>query len=207
MENLYLFDFDGVLVDSLSFYEQAVNRCLAELGAPPLESRQEYLDIFEDNFYEGIRKRGVDVEAFMAVSRALAPELDCTLVQPVAGLAPVLGALAAVHDLLVISSNSAAVIRSLLARFDLERYFADVLGLEFTLSKVDKIRHAMTRFASGPGETFYIGDTAGDIREAREAGVRAVAVTWGWHTREKLALAAPDVIVDVPAELLAVASS
>lgn len=204
MENLYLFDFDGVLVDSLAFYEQAVNRCLTALGAPPLESRQEYLDIFEDNFYEGIRKKGVDVEAFMAVSAALAPELDYSLVQPVAGLAPVLAALAADHELLVISSNAAEVIRPLLDRFGIARHFADVLGLEFTLSKVAKIRHAMARFASEPDDTYYIGDTAGDIREAREAGVRAVAVTWGWHTREKLARVDPDVIVDAPADLLAV---
>jgi phosphoglycolate phosphatase len=50
--------------------------------------------------------------------------------------------------------------------------------------------------------TFYIGDTTGDILEAREAGVQTVAVTWGWHSREKLVAVHPDFLVDRPEELL-----
>ena len=34
------------------------------------------------------------------------------------------------------------------------------------------------------------------------AGVRTVAVTWGWHTRDRLTLSDPDLIIDSPAELL-----
>lgn len=42
----------------------------------------------------------------------------------------------------------------------------------------------------------------GDVREAREAGVRTVAVTWGWHPRERLERACPDVLIDKPEDLL-----
>ncbi len=34
------------------------------------------------------------------------------------------------------------------------------------------------------------------------AGIKTVAVTWGWHNRERLAAAHPDFIVDKPLELL-----
>jgi phosphoglycolate phosphatase len=50
--------------------------------------------------------------------------------------------------------------------------------------------------------SFYIGDTVGDIKEARAAGVWTVAVTWGWHSRERLLAARPDFLVDTPEELL-----
>jgi phosphoglycolate phosphatase len=48
-------------------------------------------------------------------------------------------------------------------------------------------------------------DTAGDVREAREAGVKTVAVTWGWHPRSRLERALPDVIIDDPNKLLGLA--
>jgi phosphoglycolate phosphatase len=202
MTRLYLFDFDGVLVDSLALYEAAVSDCLRALGSPPLSSRQEYLEIFEDNFYEGIRKRGVDVAAFMEVSLALAPFLDYGQVRPADGIGPVLEVLARRHTLLVVSSNSAGVIRGILARHGLEAVFTDVWGLEFMLSKVGKIRAAMARFGTGPGGTCYICDTTGDIVEAREAGVRTVGVAWGLHSRERLGAAGADVTIASPAELL-----
>ena len=50
---------------------------------------------------------------------------------------------------------------------------------------------------------YYVCDTVGDIREARDAGIRTVAVTWGWHSRERLAAAHPDRLIDVPEKLLA----
>jgi phosphoglycolate phosphatase len=62
----------------------------------------------------------------------------------------------------------------------------------------------MARFQIGRDRTYYIGDTAGDIREARAAGVRTVAVTWGWHSRERLAATQPDFLVDTPEELLSI---
>ena len=202
MEKLILFDFDGVIVDSLELYETSFNRCLKELGIPPLKGRQDFLSIFEENFYEGIRSKGIDVDAFMKISRAIAPSLPYEQVKPVAGLLPVIEELAQRHRLVIVSSNSTPVIRRMLSLHGLDAHFLNVLGLEFTLGKIEKIRHAMVRYETGPDHTYYVGDTAGDIREAKEAGVRTVAVTWGWHTRESLTLSAPDLIIDSPDELL-----
>ena len=202
MEKLILFDFDGVIVDSLELYEKSINCCLKELGIPPLKGRQDFLSIFDENFYEGIRRKGIDVDAFMRISWTIAPSLPYEQVKPAAGILPVIEELARRHRLVIVSSNSTPVIRRMLSLHGLGEHFLDVLGLEFTLGKIEKIRHAMVRYETGPDCTYYVGDTAGDIREAKEAGVRTVAVTWGWHTREKLTLSDPDLIIDSPAELL-----
>ena len=42
-----------------------------------------------------------------------------------------------------------------------------------------------------------------DIETARNAGMRAIAVTWGFHDRARLAAAGADVMVDTPGELVA----
>ena len=51
---LFLFDFDGVLVDSLDVYEKTVTDCLQKINQPLTRGREEFLELFEDNFYESL---------------------------------------------------------------------------------------------------------------------------------------------------------
>lgn len=52
-------------------------------------------------------------------------------------------------------------------------------------------------------EVLYCGDTGVDIATGRAAGVGlCVGVSWGFRSREELALAGADVIVDTPSEIL-----
>ena len=78
---------------------------------------------------------------------------------------------------------------------------AEVAGAETARSKVEKIHALLARF---PGQEvyWYVGDTAGDIREAREAGVTPLGVAWGWHEPEMLMEAGAERIAASPAELL-----
>jgi phosphoglycolate phosphatase len=71
-------------------------------------------------------------------------------------------------------------------------------------SKEEKIAYAIDKYGISKDKTFYIGDTVGDILEAKGAGVRSIAVTWGWHNRDRLVKAAPDYLVETPNELLKV---
>ena len=54
-----------------------------------------------------------------------------------------------------------------------------------------------------PRDCAVIGDSTMDIETARNAGMRAVAVTWGFHDREHLIAAGADVMADTPAALSA----
>jgi phosphoglycolate phosphatase len=104
--------------------------------------------------------------------------------------------------LAVISSNVSRVIDDILSRYGFDGCFRDVLGADFSFSKIEKIHHAMDSFRVGKDRTYYIGDTTGDIKEARLAGVKTIAVTWGWHSKEKLDVVRPDYLIDTVDELL-----
>lgn len=202
--NLLLFDFDGVLADSLDLYAEAVARCLLRIGTPIVKNREDYLALFEGNFYESMAAKGVDLAAFAGAAKEILPGLDYDAMKPFAGLIPVLEALRKENLLVVISSNGFRTISRMLDLFGFDRFFEGILGSDFLFSKKEKIAHALAKYGIDRRRTFYIGDTTGDILEAREAGVRTVAVTWGWHSREKLVAARPDFLVDRPEDLLQV---
>ena len=201
-KKLFLFDFDGVLVDSLDVYHRAVAWCLEKIGTPIIKTQEEYVSLFEENFYEAMAKKGVDLDAFSGALIEYASKVDYYQdVAPFSAVLPVLEELCDNNILAIISSNSSRGIRKILARFQYNGCFQDILGSEFHLSKKIKIDHAVATYRIGRGNTYYVGDTSGDVREGKAAGVRTIAVTWGWHSRETLAAAQPDFIIDDPEEL------
>ncbi len=203
-KQLFLFDFDGVLADSLDLYSEAVTRCLVQIGTPIVKNREDYLALFEGNFYESMAAKGVDLAAFAGAAKEILAGIDYDTMKPFAGLPPVLEALQKEHVLAVISSNGFRTISKMLEHFGFDRFFQGILGSDFLFSKKDKIAHALLQYGIDRDRTFYIGDTTGDILEARGAGVQTVAVTWGWHSREKLVAVHPDFLVDEPEDLLQV---
>lgn len=56
-----------------------------------------------------------------------------------------------------------------------------------------------------PVNVFFVGDSAVDIETARNAGMKSVAVTWGYRNLDELQAAHPDHIIDHPEELFMLA--
>ncbi len=52
-----------------------------------------------------------------------------------------------------------------------------------------------------PEETVMIGDTSFDMLMAKAAGLHAIGVTWGFHTREEIEVGGADLMVETFAEL------
>ena len=202
MQKLFLFDFDGVIVDSLEVYERRVKLCLEKIGKPVVQSRADFLALFEDNFYEAIVKKGVDLAQFMDVLNGMPMHDDYDKMLPFAPMFSVLEELKKENILEVISSNLSSVIHTLLSRYNFNGCFREILGADAGFSKQEKICHAMNVFQMEKNRTYYIGDTSGDIKEARMAGVKTVAVTWGWHTREMFDKVKPDYLIETPDDLL-----
>ena len=64
------------------------------------------------------------------------------------------------------------------------------------------IHKAMAEAGAHPAQTVMIGDTAFDIEMARNAGVGAIGVAWGYHKRKRLMEAGAHAIVDDGPSLL-----
>lgn len=199
---LLLFDFDGVLVDSLDVYEKTVTECLQTIGQPLTRGREEFLELFEGNFYESLVRKGVDLQKFVDASVAILARVNYSEMKPFDAIRPVLRELAKTHPMVVISSNDTPTIQEALRLYDFNGIFQDVLGSDFMLSKKDKILHVIKKYHITLQDIYYIGDTSGDIQEGKQAGVQTVGVTWGWHSKDLMASACPDYLFEKQEDLL-----
>jgi haloacid dehalogenase superfamily, subfamily IA, variant 1 with third motif having Dx(3-4)D or Dx(3-4)E len=199
---LLLFDFDGVLVDSLDVYERTVTDCLQQIGHPLTRGREEFLELFDGNFYESLVAKGVDLGKFMAASVDILSKVNYAEMKPFDAMRPVFHELKKNHPLIVISSNDTPTIQEALRLYDFNGIFQEILGSDFMFSKKEKILYAAKKYNATLHDIYYIGDTTGDIKEGRQAGIKTVGVTWGWHSKEKMASSNPDYLFDDPQELL-----
>jgi phosphoglycolate phosphatase len=199
---LLLFDFDGVLVDSIDVYEKTVTDCLKQIGQPLTRGREEFLELFEGNFYESLKQRGVNMDKFVAASVDILSKVNYTDMKPFDAIRPVLRELAKNHPMILISSNDTPTIAEALRLYDFEGIFQEILGSDFMLSKKDKILYAAKKYNATISDIYYIGDTTGDMKEGRQADITTVGVTWGWHSKELMATSQPDYLFDKPEDLL-----
>ena len=198
------FDYDGVLVDSFDQLLSAFQRAAADtgLGRPP--TRDDF-ETIEDLNAAGLAALlgvpGPDIERYTRRTHAL---LEAEGYEPpmFPGIPDLLSALSERHTIVIVTSNYDHLVRQGLARNSVDACVSLVLDATRPGTKSAKIGHALQRFGVPPHEAFMIGDTRGDIRHGRAAGVRTAAVTWGYQSRATLTKEAPNHIVDSPGELL-----
>ncbi len=206
MRPLVLFDYDGVLVDSLDYFlDSFLDSCQAH-GCHQVSSRGDFLALFDTNFYDGMAKAGLNGkmrdDVFKGMAKRLAGKSSRYTFFP--GIPEALRNLAAFADIFIVSSNDSAVVQGFLDEHGLTVY-KDVLGGDKDTSKVRKIQSVARLHPGAP--VVYVGDTTGDMTEAREGGAVSVGAAWGWHGAERLQTANPDHLLMKPADLPACIAS
>jgi len=204
MEKVFIFDFDGVLADTRELMLRHAEAVCAQLGRPCRATAADLEALDPMNFTELGRKLGIPEEQVEEFTRRNI-ELFAAVQEPLAifpGMADALAHLSALGRTAVVTSNGVQVVRKFLAHHGLGEYVELLLGQEDPGTRAEKIA-CLAGALGAPGSAVYvIGDSVSDIRAARQAGVRSVAVTWGHQSKAKLLSLAPDHLVERPAALL-----
>lgn len=203
----FLFDFDGTLADSLVTIVEITNRLAPEFGYRP--TPLEDVDALKGySTRQLIRYSGIPLLKIPALLRRLRIELKSydLPIAPCAGMPAVIRQLHAQnHALAVITSNAPEVVHAFLAAHGLAHCFFNIDGGGTLFGKGRLIAKCLARHQLVPAATVYVGDEVRDIQAARFAGIRPIAVTWGFNSREALVAAQPDWLVDEPDALSAIA--
>ena len=199
---VFALDFDGVIADSLEAYFPVFQQSCADLGFRGPADREAFLDVFDTNAVKGLLKAGVPLFKLKRLGKTLAPRVAALneRVAPFPGIPELIGALCDRHPVYVVTSNVTEATAQFMARHGMAGV-EDVIGADREASKVKKIRQIRKRHAGA--EIWYVGDTKGDMLEARSAGAIAVAACWGWHGEARLASAKPDHMAASPRDLAA----
>lgn len=87
--------------------------------------------------------------------------------------------------------------------FEFDKYIEDLQGADYygNHSKSELILAIIDKYRLNPEATIMVGDTLFDIEGAKEAGIKCIAVGYGFNTREILETAHPYIFVDDIEEL------
>lgn len=198
-----LFDFDGTIADSLFAIVTITNRLAPEFGYRPTPYEEVHA-LKGMTARQLIRYSGIPVLRIPALLRRLRRELrrQSLDIPPCKGMPEVIQEL---HQkgyfLAIVTSNTPDVVWAFLKAHSIEHCFASVDGGGTLFRKGKLIVRCLERHQLSPSETIYVGDEVRDITAARFAGIRSVAVTWGFNSREALVAAKPDELVDEPKSL------
>ena len=196
-----MFDYDGVIVDSLNVFATTFLAASHACGYTGIKTREQVVRLFDGNFFEKLSQLGLSsdkVDEILRDAYSRKVQKYFTEVKPFQGMHESLSALSDRNVLAVITSNDSQLVWKFLKKEGLA-CFDEVAGADQERSKVKKIQKLMARYQELPA--VYVGDTKGDMLEGRQAGAVTVAVTWGWHSVEKLTEGAPDYMVHSVAEL------
>jgi len=205
----FLFDLDGTLVDSSGTISTCVHFALDQVGVgadigPPVESLigTSLLDIFCDSF--GMTEEQAEVAIFHYREHFNRQSQNGTRVYP--NIRRVLSGLQkAGIRLFVATVKPTSIAEKVLSDMQLRTYFDGVAGSSMNHERRDKagiIAHALYKHELNPLQSMMIGDRAQDITGAQDNGLFAVAVSYGFGTREELNAVGPDHMVNHSLEIL-----
>lgn len=205
-----IFDLDGTLLDTIGDLAGAGNHVCEERGWPrhtEAEFRQ-MVGYGIPNLVEKFTPEEHRDEATLAAALAEfqrfygAHQRDRTV--PYDGIPAMLAALKRRGPRLAVYSNKADEFSRSLAEHFFPGTFDAILGKRPGIpGKPDPagLRLLLSELDTAPEESVLVGDGETDVRSARNAGLRCVAVTWGFRSRESLLAEGPDAMADRPEEL------
>ncbi|WP_461536713.1 HAD family hydrolase [Spongorhabdus nitratireducens] len=205
MPGLVLFDFDGVIADSLDVFHQACLEVFSEHGLQRLAERETFLSLFDNNFYLSLLNWRVSPEQIQVMMKQVGSKLEHRFINipPCDGIEKTVTTLnERNYELIIITSNLSDIVSHWLYQHQLLDSFRVVLGADKGLQKTEKMALATSNSLCRPA--YYVGDTLGDMIEARQAGLKSMGAAWGWHNKSRLERGKPDYLFSTPAELLSV---
>ena len=207
---LVIFDLDGTLIDTIEDLGTAVNYALERKGLPRHGLKEYTLMVGNGVSKLVLRAMPDSLKGDVALHQELLADFlkyyfaHITVhSRPYPGMRELLGELQAAGVLLAVASNKfQAGTEALISSFFPEIKFAKVLGgREGMPLKPDPevIGEILNAASVVPEDSVMVGDSATDTATAAAAGIRSIAVTWGFRPAE--AAASSDFTAGSAAEL------
>ncbi len=203
-----VFDFDGTIADSMQVVLEIYNSILAPAyHIKPIKKGDE--EVFRSKDPRSLlHSNGVSIFKLPVLVLRAHKEINKKIdqIKPVNHIIDILKQLRSSKITLgVCTSNS----RSNVLRFLEENNASGLVDFIYSgkhlFGKHKLIHKLLKEHKLNKDETLFVGDEIRDIEAAHRAGLKVIAVTWGYNNREALEHADPDYFADTPEEIIAFA--
>lgn len=216
LPRLVMFDLDGTLMDSVPDLAAAVDKMLMLLGREPA-GIERVRDWVGNGSRVLVRRALAGQLDHDGVADELADEALALFMQAYAGGHELTAVYPGVRDCLdwlrerrvklaIITNKPAQFIEPLLEEKGLADYFDWLVGGDtLPQQKPDPaaLFWVMDKAGVAPSESLFVGDSRNDVRAAKAATVRCVALTYGYNHGEPIADEQPALVLDDLRELVA----
>ena len=215
MKHAVIFDLDGTLLNTLGDLRAATNHALEVRGLPP-HSMEEIRQFIGNGIRllicrampEGTPEAEIDAALDDFKAYYAAHIHDRTV--PYDGIPQLLTALRKRGIKVAVLSNKIdSASQQLIEYFfpgKTDVVFGEHVGVP---RKPDptSCRMVMQQLGVQPEQVLYVGDSGTDMQTAKNAGLYAVGVTWGFRSKEVLLVYGADVLVHRPEQILQILDS
>lgn len=196
-----IFDFDGTIADS---FDYVANFLAREAGQAPLSDHDRH-ELRGLSMVGMARKLGFKWWQGPRLFFKGRSEMRKTInhLKTFKGMPEVVRKLHAEgHELFILSTNSVRNIRHYLRRHRMYKHFLQIYGGVGVFGKGPALRQLLRDQNFDVTQAVYVGDELRDVEAAKSIGMRVVAVSWGFASRQNLEAAKPTGLADNPEELM-----
>jgi len=203
---LIIFDYDGVLADTLDDLLQFSQQACNQLGVKHVVTKNDLNDLEVMSFATYGRACEVPehlVDEFVKIClNSFAEKKPPPAI--FTGLSSIITHLSVNHRIAIVTTNSSQNVNAFLVKHGLEGFIHAVYGVDSPGSKAQKIAMARDQLVDNKKQeaVFMVGDSLSDVLAAKDASVRSIAVTWGHQSLEYLLRGDPDYVVNSPHDLI-----
>ncbi len=188
-----LFDLDGTLTDSFLGIQRSLLHALQGVGVAPPDDLRPFVGPPLDVTLRGLGLGDVGIEQALGLYRERYWDVGYLENEVYAGIPELLDALAdaGVRTAVATSKAEPTALR-ILEHFDLARRFAVIGGASIDGTRSHKhevVAHTLATLPSLAGEpapVVMVGDRRYDVEGARQHGLDAIGVLWGYGPRAEL---------------------
>ncbi|HSX39536.1 MAG TPA: HAD-IA family hydrolase [Candidatus Saccharimonadales bacterium] len=198
-----IFDFDGTLADTRQIVQDIFNQLAPKYGFKLITDAEieNLRDHSAREFFKSLRVNPFKIPSLIKTAKAGMAE-KIKYAKAFDGIAEMLCELKNLQFTLgVLTSNSVENVQTFLDNNKLTQL--DFIDSENDLFGKDKALNALIKkFNLVKSEVIYVGDETRDIDACKKAGVKIIAVTWGFNSEKALNQLKPDFLINNPAELV-----
>lgn len=205
-----IFDLDGTLLNTLEDLKDSVNATLSAYGYP--ERSLEEVRQFVGNGVARLMELAVPEQQNKEKAKEILDFFklhyakNCNhKTKPYEGILTLLSHLKREGYRLAIVSNKFDAAVKELNQLYFSNFIEVAVGQREGVRRKpfpDTVNIALEELGCSAEEALYIGDSEVDVETAKNAGLRLLAVDWGFRTREELIHSGAKIIVDKPEDII-----